>query len=65
MIYVLAAIFYSFLGLAIFVSSFWIVDRLTPYNIWKEIVDEKNLALAVLASGVSLGLCIIIASAIH
>jgi hypothetical protein len=33
--------------------------------LWKEIVEEKNLALAVLVGAMSIGICIIIAAAVH
>ena len=62
---VLNAAVYAGLGIVIFVAAFAIVDKLTPYALWKEIVDEKNTALAVLVGAVSIGLCIIIAAAVH
>jgi uncharacterized membrane protein YjfL (UPF0719 family) len=42
-----------------------VVDRVTPYSLWKEIVEEKNVALAVLLGAASIGICVIIASAVH
>lgn len=59
------ALFYSALGILIFVVAFAVVDRLTPYHLWKEIVEEKNTALAVLIGAMSIGMCIIIAAAVH
>jgi len=32
------------------------LTKLTPYNLWQEIVKEKNVALAILIGCVSLGL---------
>ena len=62
---VLNAAVYAGLGIVIFVAAFTIVDKLTPYALWKEIVEEKNTALAVLVGAVSIGMCIIIAAAVH
>lgn len=62
---VLGAILYSTMGLSIFAVGFWVFDRLTPYRLWKELIEEKNLALAIVVGSVSIGICIIIASAIH
>jgi uncharacterized membrane protein YjfL (UPF0719 family) len=59
------AIAYSAIGIVIFVCSFLLVDKLTPYNLWKEIVQEHNTALAILLGAMSIGICIIIASAVH
>ncbi|MEO7649282.1 MAG: DUF350 domain-containing protein [Bryobacteraceae bacterium] len=61
----LNAIVYAVLGIVIFVGAFCIVDKLTPYALWKEIVEEKNLALAVMVGAMSIGVCIIIAAAVH
>ena len=56
---------YSILGIVLFVLSFLFVDKMTPYHLWDEIVRNKNLALAVLLGAMSIGICMIIASAVH
>ena len=61
----LNAMLYSFLGIAIFFAAFVIIDKLTPYHLWKEIVVDKNIALAILLGAMSLGMCIIIAASVH
>ena len=60
-----AALVFAFIGIAVFVSAFVVIDKLTPYDLWKEIVEEKNLALAVLVGAMSIGICIIIAAAVQ
>jgi len=59
------AVVYALLGILIFVLAFFIIDKATPYHLWTEIVREKNLALAVLIGAMSIGMCIIIAAAVH
>jgi len=59
------ALLYSVLGILIFVIAFVIIDKMTPYHLWKEIVEDKNVALAVLIGALSIGMCIIIAAAVH
>jgi putative membrane protein len=59
------SIVYALLGIVIFISGFIIVDKLTPYDLWKQVVEEKNLALAIVVGAAALGVCIIIAAAIH
>ena len=60
-----AALVFALIGIVIFVSAFVVIDKLTPYDLWKEIVEEKNLALAILVGAMSIGICIIIAAAVH
>ena len=59
------AIIYSAIGIAVFGLAFLVIDKFTPYNLWKEIVQEHNTALAILLGAMSLGICVIIASAVH
>jgi putative membrane protein len=59
------AIVYAVLGIVIFVSAFALVDKLTPYALWKEIVEDHNVALAIMVGAMSIGMCVIIAAAIH
>ena len=63
--YLLNALVYSFLGIILFVISFAILDKLTPYALWTEIVEEKNIAVAIMVGFMSLGMCVIIAAAVH
>lgn len=59
------ALVYALIGIVIFAGTFVVLDKMTPYDLWKEIVEGKNVALAVMVGAMSLGLCIIIAAAIH
>jgi putative membrane protein len=61
----LNSMIYAGLGIVIFVISFILVDKLTPGELWAEIIREKNIAVAMLAGAVAIGLSIIIAAAIH
>ena len=63
--FILNAIVYALLGIIIFVVVFLVIDKMTPYHLWKEIVEDKNIALAVLVGAMSIGMCIIIAAAVH
>src|SRR5271167_3297173 len=62
---IIAALVFAFIGILIFVIAFMVMDKMTPYHLWKEIVQEHNMALAILVGAMSLGICIIIAAAIH
>ena len=62
---ILNSLIYALLGVVIFITSFIIVDKLTPYDQWKQLVEEKNIALAIVVGAAALGICIIIAAAIH
>ncbi|WP_067733463.1 DUF350 domain-containing protein [Novosphingobium naphthalenivorans] len=61
----LATLGYALLGILIFIVSFVLVDKLTPGELWREIIERKNLAVALLAGAVAIGISNIIAAAVH
>ncbi|CAI9400177.1 hypothetical protein ANOBCDAF_00432 [Pleomorphomonas sp. T1.2MG-36] len=64
--YIVAALVYSAVGVAVFFVSFLLLDLLTPkVSVWRELVEKQNLAFGVFLAGATLGIAIIIASAIH
>jgi putative membrane protein len=63
--YLLNAVLYAVLGIIIFVGAFALIDKMTPFDLWGEIVNEKNTALAIMVGAMSIGVCIIIAAAVH
>lgn len=52
-------------GLAAFGFAFWLMGRLAPFSIRKEIEEDHNVALAIVIASVVLGLAIIIAGVVH
>jgi uncharacterized membrane protein YjfL (UPF0719 family) len=63
--FVVNAAIFALVGLALFFAAFAALGRLTPYDVWAEIVEKQNLALAILMGALSLGLSVIIAAAVH
>lgn len=63
--YILAALVYSGLGIAILCFSTRVFDWLTPGDMWKDIVVEKNLPLAITLAAMIIAVGNIIAAAIH
>lgn len=62
---VLASLVYALMGVTVFWLCFVIIDKITPYDLWGEIVEKQNVALAMVVAAMSLGICIIVAAAIH
>ncbi len=60
-----SSLLYSIIGVVVFCVAFVIVDWLTPYDLWKELIEKKNQPLAIVVGAVGLGICIIIAAAMH
>jgi putative membrane protein len=60
-----AALVFALLGVVMFIVAFMIFDRLTPGSLWKELLEDQNVALGNLMAGIAIALAIIIAAAIH
>ena len=56
---------YALVGVLVFWISFLIVDKVTPYDLWGEIVEKKNVALAIVVGAMCIAIGLIVAAAIH
>ena len=56
---------YALVGVFVFWVCFLILDKVTPYDLWVEIVEKKNVALAIVVGSMAIAIGLIVASAIH
>lgn len=63
--YIIASVLYSVIGILILLISYWVIEKITPENLWKEIVEKHNTALAIVCASFMIAVAIIISSAIH
>lgn len=63
--YIVAATVYSFLGVFILIVCFFLIEKITPDNTYREVTQNKNVAVAIIAAAFIIAIAIIIASAIH
>lgn len=61
----LSTVGYTVFGLIIFGIAYWVMVKVSPFPIRKEIEEDHNTALAILMAAVILGLAIIIAAVLH
>jgi uncharacterized membrane protein YjfL (UPF0719 family) len=61
----IGSIVFALIGVVIFWICFVIIDKLTPYHLWNEIVEKKNLALAIVVASMCISIGLIVAAAIH
>jgi len=62
---ILGSTMYAIIGVVIFWVSFVIVDKITPYKLWEELVEHKNVALAIVVGAMCISIGNIVAAAIH
>jgi putative membrane protein len=59
------SILYALVGVVVFWVSFAVVDKLSPYDLWGEIVEKKNVALAIVVGAKCIAIGMIVAAAVH
>lgn len=59
------SVLFSFIGVLILIVGYFIIEKITPENTWKEIVHNKNSALAIVFAALIIGISLIISAAIH
>ncbi len=62
---ILSVIVYSALGFAVFAIAFYVMTKISPISIAKEIEEDQNSALAILMGSIFISLAIIIQAAIR
>lgn len=59
------SLLYALLGVAVFWICFVVIDKLTPYRLWDEIVEKQNVALAIVVGAMCIAIGLIVAAAVH
>lgn len=61
----IGSIVYSVIGIFLVGLAFVVIDKITPYDLWKELVESRNQALATVVAAFVIAIAIIVAAAIH
>ena len=61
---VLATAVFGLVGIVLALIGFKLFDMITPFNLEREMCENKNVAVGVLCAGIVLGVCVIVAAAI-
>jgi len=62
---IFGSVLYALIGVIIFWVCFVIVDLITPYRLWDEIIEKKNLALAIVVGAMCIAIGMIVSAAVH
>lgn len=56
---------FSVVGIVVFAIAFFIIARVSPFSLRKELEEDQNTALALVIGSMIIGLSLIISAAIH
>lgn len=62
---IFGSIFYAFIGVFILWLCLLLFDKVTPYRLWDELVEKKNVALAIVVGSMCIAIGLIVAAAVH
>ena len=62
---IITSLVFALMGVVIFWLCFIIIDKITPADLWRELVEKQNQALGLVVAAMCLGISIIVAAAIH
>ena len=61
----LETVVYIAIGLAAFGITLWLLEKLTPFSIIKEIEEDQNTALGIVMGSIILGIAIILSAVLR
>jgi putative membrane protein len=61
---ILDATIFGVTGIALLIVGYYIWELVTPYNLRRELQENKNLAVAVVAASFIVGMAIVVAAAL-
>ena len=61
---VVSTMVYGLLGFLLFLTTLWIMEKLTHFSIRKQIVEEKNLSLAIVLGSFYIAMGLIVSAVV-
>ena len=62
---IVTTLIFTLTGLVLFAIAFWLMGKLAPFSIRKEIEEDQNMALGIVIAAVIIGIALIVSAAIH
>ena len=60
-----SSVVFAGIGVVVFAAAFWLITKIAPFSIRKEIEEDQNTALGIIIAGVLVGIALIISAAVH
>ncbi|WP_206028579.1 DUF350 domain-containing protein [Thalassoroseus pseudoceratinae] len=62
---IISALVFTTIGVLLFAICLWLIVKLSPFSIRKEIEEDQNTSLGIIIGSMILGIALILAAAIH
>ncbi len=57
---VLDTVLYGFIGICLAIIGYKLFDKVTPFDLGKELAEDQNIAAAIVVGAIMLGICLIV-----
>jgi putative membrane protein len=64
-VHAISTVIFVVIGLIFFGIAFWIITKIAPFSVRKEIEDDQNTALGIVIGSVIIGIALIVSAALH
>lgn len=62
---IVGALIYSLIGIVLFAIAFFVIVKVAPFSIRKEIEEDQNTSLGIIIGAVIIGIAMIISAAVQ
>lgn len=62
---VVGSVAFSLVGVVMFALTFFVVQKILPFSVRKEIEVDQNVALGIVIGSIIIGLAMIVSAAVH
>lgn len=60
---ILATLLYAIIGLILMMVGYYLFDKITPFDLTKELAEDQNIAVAIVVAVIKMGIVAIIIAA--
>lgn len=64
-VHIISTVVFVLIGLVFFGLAFWIITKVAPFSVRKEIEEDQNTALGIVIGSVIIGVALIVSAALH
>lgn len=62
---IVSTLAFSIVGILLFALAFWIIVKVAPFSVRKELEEDQNIALGIVIASVIIGIALIVSAAVH
>ena len=62
---VVSSMVFTAIGLVLFAFAYFVMEKLTPFSLKKELIEDQNVALGIVIAALIIGIAMIVSAAMH